>query len=409
MIVIGGGPAGENIAGRCVDCGASDRGGRGRAARRRVLVLGVHAEQGAAAAGRGARRGAAGAGRGRGGHRRARRRRGARLARRHHRALGRRRPGASGSRARAVCSCAGTAGWSASGASTSSCPTAAACAGSRRRKAVVLATGSSAVVPPIDGLRDVRTVGQPRHHQREGGARAAARARRRRRRCRDGPGVEAARCPRGDGRRPGAAPRPAVRAVRGRAAAAPRSRTRASPSCSTWRSSAAERDGRRRPGHAHARRRPHAHRRRAARRHRSAAQHRRPRARRASGWNRASRSRSTTSCAPPASTADGSTPSATSTAARCSRTWASTRRASPPTPSSRRRRSRRGPTTGRCPSVVFTDPQLASVGLTEATAREQGIDVKVVSYGTGDVAGASVHGKGIDGHVPARGRRRTAG
>ncbi len=40
------------------------------------------------------------------------------------------------------------------------------------------------------------------------------------------------------------------------------------------------------------------------------------------------------------------------------------------------------------PSVVFTDPQLAMVGLTEARAREQGIDVKVVSYGTGDVAGA---------------------
>jgi dihydrolipoamide dehydrogenase len=49
------------------------------------------------------------------------------------------------------------------------------------------------------------------------------------------------------------------------------------------------------------------------------------------------------------------------------------------------------------PSVVFTDPQLAMVGLTEAKAREQGIDVKVVSYGTGDVAGASVRGKGITG------------
>ena len=49
------------------------------------------------------------------------------------------------------------------------------------------------------------------------------------------------------------------------------------------------------------------------------------------------------------------------------------------------------------PSVVFTDPQLAMVGLTEAKAREQGIDVKVVSHGTGEVAGASVHGKGITG------------
>jgi len=49
------------------------------------------------------------------------------------------------------------------------------------------------------------------------------------------------------------------------------------------------------------------------------------------------------------------------------------------------------------PSVVFTDPQLAMVGLTEAKAREQGVDVKVVSHGTGDVAGASVRGKGITG------------
>jgi dihydrolipoamide dehydrogenase len=49
------------------------------------------------------------------------------------------------------------------------------------------------------------------------------------------------------------------------------------------------------------------------------------------------------------------------------------------------------------PAVVFTDPQLASVGLTEQEARDQGIDVKVVSYGTGDVSGAKVHGKGIKG------------
>jgi dihydrolipoamide dehydrogenase len=49
------------------------------------------------------------------------------------------------------------------------------------------------------------------------------------------------------------------------------------------------------------------------------------------------------------------------------------------------------------PSVIFTDPQLASVGLTEAAARERGIDVRTVRYGTGDVAGASVHGRGITG------------
>jgi dihydrolipoamide dehydrogenase len=49
------------------------------------------------------------------------------------------------------------------------------------------------------------------------------------------------------------------------------------------------------------------------------------------------------------------------------------------------------------PAVIFTDPQLASVGLTEAAARDRGIDVRVVRYGTGDVGGAAVHGKGIRG------------
>jgi len=49
------------------------------------------------------------------------------------------------------------------------------------------------------------------------------------------------------------------------------------------------------------------------------------------------------------------------------------------------------------PSVVFTDPQIASVGLTERAAREQGIDVRVVEHGTGDVAGAHARGVGITG------------
>jgi pyruvate/2-oxoglutarate dehydrogenase complex dihydrolipoamide dehydrogenase (E3) component len=49
------------------------------------------------------------------------------------------------------------------------------------------------------------------------------------------------------------------------------------------------------------------------------------------------------------------------------------------------------------PSVVFTDPQLAMVGLTEEQARAHGVDVRVVSHGTGDVAGAAVLGRGITG------------
>ena len=49
------------------------------------------------------------------------------------------------------------------------------------------------------------------------------------------------------------------------------------------------------------------------------------------------------------------------------------------------------------PRVTFTDPQVAGVGLTEQQARERGIDVRVVTTGTGDVAGAYVQGNDIKG------------
>ena len=52
---------------------------------------------------------------------------------------------------------------------------------------------------------------------------------------------------------------------------------------------------------------------------------------------------------------------------------------------------------GIVPRVTFTDPQVCAVGYTEAQAREQGIDVRVVSYPTGDVPGAYVLGNGITG------------
>jgi dihydrolipoamide dehydrogenase len=45
------------------------------------------------------------------------------------------------------------------------------------------------------------------------------------------------------------------------------------------------------------------------------------------------------------------------------------------------------------PRVIFTDPQVAAVGLTEWQARDQGVAVTVVSYPTGDVAGSSVAGR----------------
>jgi dihydrolipoamide dehydrogenase len=49
------------------------------------------------------------------------------------------------------------------------------------------------------------------------------------------------------------------------------------------------------------------------------------------------------------------------------------------------------------PRVTFTDPQVAAVGLTEEQARERGINVRAVTYGTGDVAGAYTRGNGIKG------------
>jgi pyruvate/2-oxoglutarate dehydrogenase complex dihydrolipoamide dehydrogenase (E3) component len=49
------------------------------------------------------------------------------------------------------------------------------------------------------------------------------------------------------------------------------------------------------------------------------------------------------------------------------------------------------------PRVTFTDPQVCAVGLTEAQARERGLDVRVVTYPTGGVAGAYTRGDGIEG------------
>jgi dihydrolipoamide dehydrogenase len=49
------------------------------------------------------------------------------------------------------------------------------------------------------------------------------------------------------------------------------------------------------------------------------------------------------------------------------------------------------------PRVVFTDPQVAAVGFTERQARERGLPVRTVAYGTGDVAGAEVQGHDVWG------------
>ncbi len=49
------------------------------------------------------------------------------------------------------------------------------------------------------------------------------------------------------------------------------------------------------------------------------------------------------------------------------------------------------------PRVTFTDPQVCAVGLTEAQARERGLDIRTVSTETGGVAGAATEGNGIRG------------
>jgi pyruvate/2-oxoglutarate dehydrogenase complex dihydrolipoamide dehydrogenase (E3) component len=49
------------------------------------------------------------------------------------------------------------------------------------------------------------------------------------------------------------------------------------------------------------------------------------------------------------------------------------------------------------PRVTFTDPQVAAVGLTEEQAREKGMDIRLLSYPVGSVAGAYTRGNGIAG------------
>lgn len=49
------------------------------------------------------------------------------------------------------------------------------------------------------------------------------------------------------------------------------------------------------------------------------------------------------------------------------------------------------------PRVIFTDPQVAAVGMTETEAVDAGLNVKTVRYGTGWVAGAATLGQGISG------------
>ncbi|MFG2099930.1 dihydrolipoyl dehydrogenase family protein [Micromonospora echinaurantiaca] len=51
------------------------------------------------------------------------------------------------------------------------------------------------------------------------------------------------------------------------------------------------------------------------------------------------------------------------------------------------------------PQVVFTDPEIASVGLTAAAAEAAGLRIRVVDYDLAAVAGAALHAEGYQGHA----------
>ena len=52
---------------------------------------------------------------------------------------------------------------------------------------------------------------------------------------------------------------------------------------------------------------------------------------------------------------------------------------------------------GAVPGVIFSDPEVAAIGLTADQARKAGYDVRVVDYELGHVAGASLHADDYDG------------
>jgi dihydrolipoamide dehydrogenase len=51
------------------------------------------------------------------------------------------------------------------------------------------------------------------------------------------------------------------------------------------------------------------------------------------------------------------------------------------------------------PQVIFTDPEVAAVGLTEAAAKSRGIKFRTVDYDIGQVAGAALYADGYRGHA----------
>ena len=51
------------------------------------------------------------------------------------------------------------------------------------------------------------------------------------------------------------------------------------------------------------------------------------------------------------------------------------------------------------PQVVFTDPEIASVGLTAAAAEAAGLRIRIVDYDMAAVAGSALHAEGYRGHA----------
>jgi dihydrolipoamide dehydrogenase len=51
------------------------------------------------------------------------------------------------------------------------------------------------------------------------------------------------------------------------------------------------------------------------------------------------------------------------------------------------------------PQVIFTEPEVAAVGLTEQQARARGMTVRVVDYEIGRVTGASLYADGYTGQA----------
>jgi pyruvate/2-oxoglutarate dehydrogenase complex dihydrolipoamide dehydrogenase (E3) component len=49
------------------------------------------------------------------------------------------------------------------------------------------------------------------------------------------------------------------------------------------------------------------------------------------------------------------------------------------------------------PQVVFTDPEVAAVGMSADEARKHGLDLRVVDYDIAKVAGAGLYADGYEG------------